>query len=198
MSGLTDAQAQMDKEAGEPDIGYITPEDMKDAFAALWQRLPTTGNTAGQVMVWNGSDWVPGTAAQIASLPTGTVGSANVQAAIAELANEKADKGGFTATGPITLPGPGTLPNHAATVAQTALWAADVPQVTHGSAVSITHNLGTLDVQVQVVEKDTPGPGPSAGAVVPDVDVRVEDPNTVSLSFKRDAAANTYRVTVRR
>jgi hypothetical protein len=71
----------------------------------------------------------------------------------------------------------------------------DLGAVTGGSPVTVTHNLGTFDVAVQIVEKDTAGAGAAAGTVV-DATVALTSVNALTVTFTNSAAANLYRVTV--
>jgi hypothetical protein len=80
-------------------------------------------------------------------------------------------------------------------VAPTMAYTTDLGAVTGGSPVTITHNLGTFDVAVQVVEKDSAGAGAAAGTLV-DATVALTSVNALTLTFTSSAAANLYRVTV--
>jgi hypothetical protein len=71
----------------------------------------------------------------------------------------------------------------------------DLGAVTGGSPVTVTHNLGTYDVAVQIVEKGTAGAGAAAGTVV-DATVALTTANALTVTFTNSADANLYRVTV--
>jgi hypothetical protein len=71
----------------------------------------------------------------------------------------------------------------------------DLGTVTGGSPVTVTHNLGTYDVAVQIVEKGTAGAGAAAGTLV-DATVELTSVNALTVTFTNSAAANLYRVTV--
>lgn len=74
-------------------------------------------------------------------------------------------------------------------------YSADLGAITGGTPITVTHNLGTLDVTVSVVEKESAAAGAAAGDVV-DTLVEVVDANSVRLTFTTSAAANLYRVTI--
>lgn len=80
-------------------------------------------------------------------------------------------------------------------VAPTMAYTTDLGAVTGGSPVTVTHNLGTYDVAVQIVEKDTAGAGAAAGTLV-DATVALTSVNALTVTFTSNAAANLYRVTV--
>lgn len=71
----------------------------------------------------------------------------------------------------------------------------DIGAVTGGSPITITHNLGTFDVAVQIVEKGSAGAGAAAGMLV-DATVALTTTNALTVTFTNNAAANLYRITV--
>jgi hypothetical protein len=80
-------------------------------------------------------------------------------------------------------------------VAPTMAYTTDLGTVTGGSPVTVTHNLGTFDVAVQIVEKGSAGAGAAAGTLV-DATVALTSVNALTVTFTSSAAANLYRVTV--
>lgn len=80
-------------------------------------------------------------------------------------------------------------------VVPTMAYTTDLGAVTAATPVTVTHNLGTFDVAVQIVEKGTAGAGAAAGTVV-DATVALTSVNALTVTFASSAAANLYRVTV--
>ena len=77
----------------------------------------------------------------------------------------------------------------------TPSYSADLGAITGGVPVTITHNLNTYDVVVQILEKDVAGAGGAAGTVT-DATVEITSANAVDITFVGNAVANLYRVTV--
>lgn len=76
-----------------------------------------------------------------------------------------------------------------------AAYTQDIGAVTANTPITVTHNLGTLDVIVEVIEKTTAASGAGAGLVV-DPEIKVATTNTIELTFAETAAANKFRVIV--
>ena len=74
-------------------------------------------------------------------------------------------------------------------------YSTDLGAITGGVPVTITHNLNTYDVVVQILEKDVAGAGGAAGTVT-DATVEITSADTVDITFVGNAVANLYRVTV--
>jgi hypothetical protein len=172
MSGLTDAQARMDRAGGEPADGYITPDDMKGAFADLWHGLqptagaglqysdlvhaapvpfdPASGYNAGAVVSWGGTWWVAKRDTTAGQDPGSNPG-AWISLDLDDLARKVV---------------------HADQLAADAahIFAADVT-ITPGTPVTVTHNLGSTDVLVQARN----------GTREIDLDVQVGGVNTVQV-----------------
>lgn len=76
-----------------------------------------------------------------------------------------------------------------------SLFAEDIGAVTANIPVTVTHNLGTMDVIVEVFEKAAAGTGAAAGDVV-EPQVTLVDANSLELTFAEDAVADLYRVVI--
>lgn len=71
----------------------------------------------------------------------------------------------------------------------------DLGAITAETPVVVTHNFGTRDIAVSVVEKTVAGGGEANGQVV-EADISITSENTISLTFGSNAPANTYRVRI--
>lgn len=71
----------------------------------------------------------------------------------------------------------------------------DLGAVVAETPIVVTHNFGTRDIAVSVVEKTVAGGGEANGQVI-EADVSITSENTISLTFGSAAPADTYRVRI--
>jgi len=157
--------------AGGQYIQTATPSGSPGSWTQTWTVYTTSGTTyvAGAGLTLTGS-----TFDVVAADGSLTVNSNDITVGLVPLS-----KGGTNAT--------------SASAARTNLvavtaYAADVGALTGGSALNITHNLGTKDVQVFVYEN-------TGGARVY-MDEIVVDTNNISLTSANSASSAVYRVVV--
>ena len=76
-----------------------------------------------------------------------------------------------------------------------APYTADLGAITADIPVVITHGLGTYDVSVTIINKDTAAAGGGSGEIVWST-ISINSTNAISITFAENAVANKYRVIV--
>ena len=80
-------------------------------------------------------------------------------------------------------------------IGYTAVYSVDIGAVTAATPVTVTHNLGTRDVVVSLVEKTVAAGGEGNGDIIT-TDIAITSENAIELTFTSSAPANQYRVTI--
>lgn len=177
-AGGTTGQILEKQSAAEGDAAWADPTIPPSALDDLTDvDLTTTAPQTDDVLTYDGAGWVPGQASAVAALddltdvnaPTPSAGQALIWG------------GAEWAPGDVAAGG--------------SAFAEDIGAVTANTPVTVTHNLGTMDVVVEVFEKDVAAPGAAAGSVV-EPQVTLVDTNSITLTFAENAVADLYRVVI--